>query len=67
MVFPALFSNSCNDINQFQSLVGVYGFSRLSEGGLRGSSQMFQSLVGVYGFSRATTFKPSKFKPRFNP
>ncbi len=38
--------------DSFQSLVGVYGFSRGLSGNQTVGGIKFQSLVGVYGFSR---------------
>ena len=44
-------------MNLFQSLVGVYGFSRLYVLIIVRQLLAFQSLVGVYGFSRRRCLK----------
>jgi len=57
MGFPARFLQIREERIVFQSLVGVYGFSRhrlpLHRRLYGASYKRFQSLVGVYGFSRS--------------
>ena len=58
MVFPARLNLSWYQGSQrFQSLVGVYGFSRQNDFLSTGRNILFQSLVGVYGFSRVADMR----------